>query len=166
MPLKKGGFDQLYNLQAFAARGQVICAIGTHDSTTDTTALHPLLAAAAANLAAAGVAEQIGKATFDAGYASEDNFTAPCDAELYVAITRESVQAGKLAGGATPPSGQPGWQAMAARLDTPREFHPVQRHQPPRPQERPGRVQVRDRPGDLPEHPRHRLRAQPHGGPG
>lgn len=119
MPLKKGGFDQLYNLQAFAARGQVICAIGTHDSTTDTTALHPLLAAAAANLAAAGVADQIGKATFDAGYASEDNFTAPCDAELYVAVTRESVQAGKLAGGATPPSGQPGWQAMAARLDTP-----------------------------------------------
>lgn len=119
MPLKKGGFDQLYNLQAFACRGQVIAAIGTHDSTTDTTAMHPLLAAAAANLAAAGIADQIGTAAFDAGYASEDNFTAPCQAELYVAVTRESVQAGKLAGGAVPPSGQPGWQAMAARLGTP-----------------------------------------------
>ena len=119
MPLKKGGFDQLYNLQALAGRRQVILAIGTHASTTDTTALHPLLAAAAANLAAAGIPDQIGTTAFDAGYASEDNFTAPCDAELYVAVTRESVQAGKLRDGQAPPSSQPGWQAMAARLDTP-----------------------------------------------
>jgi transposase len=119
MPLKKGGFDQLYNLQALACRRQVIFAAGTHDSTADTTALHPLLAAAAANLAAAGIADPISKAAFDAGYASEDNFTAPCQAELYVAVTRESVQAGKLAGGTAPLCGRPGWQAMAARLDTP-----------------------------------------------
>ena len=119
MPLKKGGFDQLYNLQALAGRRQVILAIGTHPSTTDTTALHPLLAAAAANLAAADIPDQIGTTAFDAGYASEDNFTAPCDAELYVAVTRESVQAGKLRDGQAPPSSQPGWQAMAARLDTP-----------------------------------------------
>ena len=95
MPLKKGGFDQLYNLQALAGRRQVIFAIGTHDSTVDTGALHPLLAAGAANLAAAGIADPIGKALFDAGYASEDNFTAPCGADLYIAVTRESVQAGK-----------------------------------------------------------------------
>ncbi len=30
MPIKKGGWDQQYNLQALAARGQVIVAIGTH----------------------------------------------------------------------------------------------------------------------------------------
>jgi transposase len=119
MPLKKGGFDQLYNLQAFAGRRQVIFAIGTHDSTTDTTALHRLLAAAAANLAAAGVADKISKALFDAGYASEDNFTVPCQAELYIAVTRESVQAGQQPGGTAPLCGHPGWQAMAARLDTP-----------------------------------------------
>jgi hypothetical protein len=119
MPLKKGGFDQLYNLQALAGRRQVIFAIGTHDSTGDTAALHLLLAAGTANLAAAGVADLIGKALFDAGYASEDNFTAPCGAELYIAVTRESVQAGKLRDGKAPPSAQPGWQAMAARLDTP-----------------------------------------------
>ena len=118
MPLKKGGFDQLYNLQALAVRGPVICAIGTHPSSTDTTALHPLLAAGAANLAAAGITDRIGAAAFDAGYASEDNFTARCQAELYVAVTRDSVQAGKP-GAATAPSGQPGWQAMAARLGTP-----------------------------------------------
>ena len=75
MPLKKGGFDQLYNLQALAGRGQVIFAIGTHPGTAGTTALHLLLAAGTANLAAAGITGRIGKALFDAGYASEDNFT-------------------------------------------------------------------------------------------
>jgi hypothetical protein len=115
MPLKKGGFDQLYNLQALAERGQVIFAIGTHPSTTDTTALHPLLAAATANLAAAGIPGTIGVALFDAGYASEGNFTAGCQADLHVAVTRESVQAAGRSGGSIPA----GWQAMAARLATP-----------------------------------------------
>jgi hypothetical protein len=116
MPLKKGGFDQLYNLQALAGRRQVIA---THDSTAGTYALHPLLAAAAANLAAAGITDPIGKALFDAGYAAGANFTAPCPADLYVAVTRESVQAGQQPGGAAPLPGQPGWHAMAAKLDTP-----------------------------------------------
>ena len=119
MPLKKGGFDQLYNLQALAGRGQVIFATGTHDSTTGTGALHTLLDQGTANLAVAGIAEPTGAALFDAGYASEANFTAPCQAELYVAVTREPVQAGQRAGGTAPPAAQPGWQAMAARLDTP-----------------------------------------------
>jgi len=48
MPLKKGGFDQLYNAQAIACKKQVILAIGTHDSPSDTNALHPLLARASA----------------------------------------------------------------------------------------------------------------------
>jgi transposase len=119
MPLKKGGFDQLYNLQALAGRRQVIYAIATHDSTTDTAALPWLLAAGTANLAAAGVTARIGKALFDAGYASEANFTAGCGAELYIAVTRESAQSRKRHGSTAPPSARPGWQAMAARLDTP-----------------------------------------------
>jgi transposase len=118
MPLKKGGFDQLYNLQALAGRGQVIVAIGTHGNTTDTGALHPLLAAAAANLAAAGITGPIGTALFDAGYASEANFTAGCHAELYVAVTRESVQAAPDHAGPDPAARQ-SWQQMAAKLDTP-----------------------------------------------
>jgi transposase len=117
MPLKKGGFDQLYNLQALAGRGQVIVAIATHGSTTDTGALHPLLAAGAANLAAAGIPAAIGTALFDAGYASEANFTAACGAELYVAVTRESRQ---TATSADPgPAASRPWQQMAAKLDTP-----------------------------------------------
>ena len=63
------------------------------------------------NLAAAGITGRIGKFLFDAEFASEDNFTAPCQAELYVAVTRESRQAGRLRGGTAPPGSQPGWQA-------------------------------------------------------
>lgn len=118
MPLKKGGFDQLYNLQALAGRRQVIFAIGTHPSTTDTGALHPLLEQGAANLAAAGITDRIAKALFDAGYASEANFTAPCSAELYVAVTRESAQAGPDPA-APGPAAKESWQQMAARLGTP-----------------------------------------------
>lgn len=118
MPLKKGGYDQLYNLQAFAGRRQVIFAIGTHDSPVDVGALHLLLAAGAANLTAAGIAEPIGAAAFDAGYASEANFTAPCQADLYVAVTRESVQAGQDTAGLDP-AARPSWQQMAAKLGTP-----------------------------------------------
>src|SRR5215470_11292461 len=119
MPAKKGGFDQLHNVQAIAGAHQVILAIGTHGNPTDTGALHPLLAAAQANLDTAGIREKIRAALFDAGYASEDNFTAPCDAELYVAITREARQTGRLRDGHKPATMKDSWQQMATRLDTP-----------------------------------------------
>ena len=52
-----------------------------------------------------------------------------------------------------------GSPVLAGVRDVP--LHPVHRHQPPRPQERPDRVQVRNRHGDLAEHLRHRLRPEP-----
>jgi len=119
MPLKKGGFDQLYNAQAIACKRQVILAIGTHDTSTDTGALHPLLDKARAVLAAAGITSPIRKALFDAGYASDENFTAGCPAELYVAVTRESRQTGRSTAGYAPEQMLESWQQMAARLDTP-----------------------------------------------
>ena len=119
MPLKKGGFDQLYNAQALAGQHQIILAIATHDNPADTGALHPLLAQARASLDAAGIGEAIGKALFDAGYASEDNFTTHAEAELYVAVTREARQTGRARDGRTPRTMKPSWQQMAARLDTP-----------------------------------------------
>ena len=119
MPLKKGGFDQLYNLQALACRGPVIAAIATHDSTADTYALHPLLAAGAANLPPPGSADTIGKRCSTPGTQPRPTSPPPATAELYVAVTRESVQAGEQRGGTAPLCGQPGWQAMAAKLDTP-----------------------------------------------
>ena len=119
MPLKKGGFDQLYNAQALAGKDQVILAIATHDNPTGTGALHPLLAQGRANLDAAGTGDPIGKALFDAGYASEDNFTTAGEAELYVAITREARQTGRTRDGKQPQTRKVSWQQMAARLDTP-----------------------------------------------
>ncbi|HEV3294759.1 MAG TPA: transposase [Streptosporangiaceae bacterium] len=118
MPIKKGGWDQQYNLQALAGRGQVILAIATHDSTNDLAALHPLLATATASLAAAGLPATLGTALFDAGYASDANFTTGCAADLYVAVTRESAQTGNGPAGRDPAAIQ-SWQQMAAKLDTP-----------------------------------------------
>ena len=119
MPLKKGGSGQLFNAQALATAGkQVILAVLRHDSPDDTGALHPLLEQARAVLDAAGIPGPIGKAVFDAGYASDANFTAAAGAELYVALAREGVQAGR-AGGRQPQSQLPSWQDMAARLGTP-----------------------------------------------
>jgi transposase len=116
MPIKKGGFDQQYNLQAHAGRGQVILAITTHGSSNDLAALHPLLDAATANLTAAGIPGPIGTALFDAGYASQDNFTTPTAADLYVAVARESAQTATAGPG---PAGKKPWQQMAAKLATP-----------------------------------------------
>jgi hypothetical protein len=81
-------------------------------------ALHPLLDQGDANLAAAGITETAGASLWDAGYASDANFTAPCQAELYIAVTREARQTGKSAAGRDPAAKQ-SWQDMAARLDTP-----------------------------------------------
>jgi transposase len=120
MPLKKGGYDQLFNVQALATAGtQVILAVTRHDSPVDVQALEALLAQARRVLAAAGVPGQIGKALFDAGYASDANFTAGIPETLYVAVTREARQAGRSAGGRAPETMLPSWQDMASRLDTP-----------------------------------------------
>jgi transposase len=119
MPLKKGGFDQLYNAQVIACKKQVILAIGTHDNPAGTGALHPLLDKARAVLAAAGITSPIRKALWDSGYASDANFTAECWAELYVAVTRESRQTGRSTEGYAPAAMMDSWEQMAARLDTP-----------------------------------------------
>jgi transposase len=119
MPLKKGGFDQLYNAQVIAGKNQVILAITTHDNPVDTQALHPLLRKARASLDAAGIPGRIGKALFDAGYASDSNFTTACEPELYVAVAREGRQTGRLRDGKQPATMKQSWQQMAARLDTP-----------------------------------------------
>jgi transposase len=119
MPLKKGGFDQLFNTQALAtARSQVIIAILRHDSPADVRALLPLLAEARRVLRAAGISEPIRRALFDTGYASDANFTAGTPETLYVAVTREGRQAGRTDEGRNP-GPLPSWQDMTARLDTP-----------------------------------------------
>jgi hypothetical protein len=119
MLAKNGGFGQLHNAQVLAGRRQVIYAITTHDNATDRGALHPLLGEGRANLTAAGISQPIGTALFDAGYASEDNFTAGCEADLYVAVTKEARQTGRLRDGRKPATMKDSWQQMAAKLDAP-----------------------------------------------
>ncbi|HEX3965622.1 MAG TPA: hypothetical protein VHZ03_54760 [Trebonia sp.] len=63
MPLQKGGYDQLHNVQALATAGsQVILAITRHDSPNDVHALTGVLAEARRVLDAAGIAERIRRA--------------------------------------------------------------------------------------------------------
>jgi transposase len=119
MQAKNGGFGQLHNIQALASKDQVILGITAHPSPVDVAALHPLIKTSRATLDAAGITAKIGTALFDAGYASEDNFTTSCEAELYVAVTKEARQTGRLADGKQPKTTKKSWQQMAAKLDTP-----------------------------------------------
>ena len=119
MPLKKGGFDQLFNVQALAtARTQVILAVTRHLSPVDVQALAPLMDKARQTLRAAGITGQILRALFDAGYASDASFTLDIPETLYIAVTREARQTGRSAGGRAPDTMLPSWQDMTARLQT------------------------------------------------
>ncbi|MHA6757164.1 hypothetical protein [Streptacidiphilus sp. PAMC 29251] len=117
MPAKTGGgYLQAYNLQALASRRQIIVAMLLHDNPVDVAALHPLLKAARINLDAAGITEGIGKGLFDAGYASTENFTAPTEVDLYVAVHNGAAQSGgEPTTGKTVPDG---WQPMADHMAT------------------------------------------------
>jgi transposase len=119
MPLKKGGFDQLHNVQALAtARTQVILAIMRHPSPVDVQALAPLMEEARKVLLQAGITDQILTALFDAGYASDANFTLGIPELLYIAVTREARQTGRCDDGRNPATMLPSWEQMTARLGT------------------------------------------------
>jgi len=119
MPLKKGGFDQLFNVQALAtARTQVILAITRHPSPVDVQALQALLAQARRVLRQAGITDPILRALFDAGYASDANFTADIPETLYIAVTREARQTGRSPDGRNPETMLSSWEDMTARLQT------------------------------------------------
>lgn len=120
MPLKKGGYDQLFNVQALATAGtQVILAIMRHGNPADTGALPALMEKAREVLNAAGITATIAKALFDAGYASDANFTLGIPAMLYIAVTREACQAGRSDDGRKPQAMLPSWEEMTNRLATP-----------------------------------------------
>jgi transposase len=118
MPAKHGGFRQSHNVQILAGRHQVIYGILRHPSPVDVAALHPLLQHGRATLDTAGITAKIRTILFDAGYASDDNFTAGCEGTLHVAVTREARQTGRSPRGRQP-AALPSWQHMAERLATP-----------------------------------------------
>jgi transposase len=119
VPAKNGGgYVQGWNIQAAAARRQVLTAIELHDNPADAGALITMIAAAAANCDRAGLRGQIRAWLADNGYASAANFTALDHLMLLVAVSGEASQTGRrgtAAGTALPP----GWEKMAARLATP-----------------------------------------------
>lgn len=118
MLAKNGGFGQLHNVQVLAGKRQVVYAIGAHPSPADVAALHPLLEKGRATLDAAGITAPLGVILFDAGYASDANFTAACEGDLHVAVTREARQTGRLQDGKKPKTMKDSWQQMAAKLAT------------------------------------------------
>jgi hypothetical protein len=118
MPGKNDGFDQRHNVQALACTNQFIIAITTHASPNDKQALVPLLSRARANLDAAGITDPIGTALFDAGYASEANFTADLPVKrLLVAVEKEARQTGRLRDGTSTAANT--WAVMATNFDDP-----------------------------------------------
>jgi hypothetical protein len=117
MPAKAGGYQCCRNLQALANDQQVILALLLHDNPIDVGALHPLLKAGRANLDAIGVTRPVGTALFDAGYASEANFTAECEARLLVSVYAEGATIGRdQASTKTMPAA---WEGMAGTMSTP-----------------------------------------------
>jgi transposase len=125
MPLKKGGFGQLHDVQALAtAKAQVILAITRHPSPVDAQALAPLLGKARETLLRAGIAGPVQKALFDAGYASDASFTLDIPEQLYIAVTREARQTGRSPDGRAPKAMLPSWEDMTARLATPEGREP------------------------------------------
>ena len=95
MPAKTGGYMRARNLQVLANDRQIILAMLLHDNPIDVGALHPLLKAGRASLDAIGITRAIGQALFDAGYASEANSTAGCEASLLVAVHKEAAACGR-----------------------------------------------------------------------
>ena len=117
VPAKNGGgYVQGWNVQAAAARRQVLTAIELHDNPADAGALITMIAAAAANCDLAGLRGQIRAWLADNGYASAANFKALEHLLLLVAVHGEAAQTGRLPAGTALP---PGWEKMAARLATP-----------------------------------------------
>jgi transposase len=117
LPAKNGGYVQGWNVQAAAARRQVLTAIELHDNPADAGALITMIAAAAANCDLAGLRGQIRAWLAGNGYASAANFAALEHLMLLVAVHGEATQTGRSgAAGAALPAG---WQDMAARLATP-----------------------------------------------
>jgi hypothetical protein len=119
MPGKHDGFDSRYNVQALACKNQFILALTVHDSPNDKQALAALLAAGRANLDNAGITRTIETALFDAGDASQTNFTAtdlPVTT-LLVSVEKEGRQTGRLRDGISTAAAT--WQTMADTLTAP-----------------------------------------------
>ena len=113
------GFVQGYNAQAVATADQIIVAAEVTPEENDVGQLHPMLAATADELKAAGVEEGVGAALVDAGYCSEANLEQadPEGPELFVATRKDWKQREQMRQ-APPPRGRiPGHLSPRERMD-------------------------------------------------
>jgi transposase len=113
------GYVQGYNAQAVATADQIIVAADVTADENDVGQLHPMLAATAIELKAAGVEEAVAAALVDAGYCSEENLERadPEGPELFVA-TRKDWKQREQVRQAPPPRGRiPGHLSHRERMD-------------------------------------------------
>jgi transposase len=101
------GYVQGYNAQAVATVDQIIVAAEVTTQENDVAQLHPMLAATAKELKAAGVEETVKAALVDAGYCSEENLEQadPEGPELFVATRKDWKQREQMRQ-APPPRGR------------------------------------------------------------
>src|SRR4051812_36998784 len=113
------GYVQGYNAQAVATVDQIIVAADVTAEENDVAQLHPMLAAAAVELKAAGVEEAVRAALVDAGYCSEANLEQadPDGPELFVATRKDWKQREQMRQ-APPPRGRiPGHLSPRERME-------------------------------------------------
>jgi transposase len=96
------GYLRGYNAQAVATADQIIVAADVTADENDVDQLHPMPAAAANELKAAGVEETVKAAPVDAGYCSEENLERadPAGPELFVATRKDCQSEWKVICGA------------------------------------------------------------------
>lgn len=113
------GFVQGHNAQAVVAEDQVVVAAEVVEDANDVDQLHPMVAAAQANVAAAGFAEPIGTVVADAGYASERNFADidPAGPQLLVALGKEHASRAAARDNPTPDGPPPQGLSARERMD-------------------------------------------------
>jgi hypothetical protein len=112
-------YVQGYNAQAAATADQIIVAAEVTPEENDVGRLHPMLAATATELEAAGVGETVGAVLVDAGYCSEENLERadPEGPELFVATRKDWKQRAQLRQ-ASPPRGRiPGNLSRRERME-------------------------------------------------
>ena len=107
------------NAQAVATADQIVVAAEVTQDENDVEQLHPMLAATASELTAAGVEEAVEAVLVDAGYCSEENLEQadPAGPELFVATRTDWKQREQMRQ-APPPRGRiPGHFSCRERMD-------------------------------------------------
>jgi transposase len=115
----RNGWVQGYNVQFAVTADQIILATTVSTNPADTVSFTPMLTAA--EHAAAALDDQVGTLLLDAGYASEDNLTAPGPDRLIALGKTRSVRqtARERPTNGAPPPGASAREAMDHRLRTP-----------------------------------------------